>query len=1537
MTTRSWDELEALLGTALDLPAADRVRYLDTACAGRPGLRRELSELVAAHERATVLDRSAAALIEPALLDTPGTATGTAGHYRILERLGEGGMGIVYKARDLRLERTLALKFLPRHLSDDAEAMERLRVEAQAAAALDHPNICTIHEIGEADDGQLFIAMAYYGGETVKSRLTRGPVPTEEAIALTIQAARGLAKAHERGVVHRDIKPANLMVTSDGVLKILDFGIAKLPGVTLTTRGERPGTVAYMSPEQIFSEPLDGRTDVWSLGVVLYEMLTGERPFRGDHHFALMRSILEDAPALVRETRPALPEELDRVLARMLAKRPSERCTAEELVQDLESRGRARGRGDETLDVLGDHPEVLPGGERRRLAIMAATAAAVGHDDELFRRFHALADEIVRKHGGVTSGLVGETVMAFFGMPATHEDDPLRAVRAALELARRAESQPSIGVHIGSAEVKPDPEGREYEVGGPVPRLATRLSRLAPHGGIWVSPDCRRAIGRFVETEAAEPFAIARGDTPVTAYRVLGVGEARTRLEAAEQIGLTAFSGRHQEMVVLRRALGDAASGEGRFVTVIGEAGLGKSRLLLESSREIERMGLALLQGRCEPSEGGTSYLPFVEALRDWLAASDEGAPLTADVVAARLAELGSELVEFVPLYLHLLALQSPEHPVPRHLHGEHFRLAIQEALAAFVTLAARRRPTVLLLEDWHWADEGSHGVLQQVAELVTGFPLLVVVTCRPGRVRTWGNPGHHVTLTLDPLDSGSSGSMLRSILRVDSVPGQVVELIHGRTGGNPFFLEEITQTLLEEGALGTENGQAVLTGTLDPLRLPDTVQGVIRARIDRLDRATREVLRAASVVGREFTRGILERIVDGVRLPHALQVLKAAGVIQQVRVVPEPAYQFKHILTHEAAVASLLEDQRRELHGRVGEAIEAVYRGALDEQLGRLVEHFSRAERWDKAVHYAMRSAERANNLSQFSESLETLERVQSWLLRLPDDAARRTMLIDILFLQERLCETLGLRGRQQRIIDELVSLLEPSSEPDRLAEASLRQGDLSTLLRRFDHAEAALDRALRLRRELGDAIGQRNTLRSQGLLRWHQGRDAEALECIEAALAIDRERGDLEAQVGDLSNLGNVLKGMGRLDRAQATLEEALRLGEEVEKSGGGTPETDLTFKRAYILHNLANVHRELGDDATALEYLGRSRTMTSEKRLPMQLSYHFTSTAHIYLQLGRVEESLALYREAVELTRKAKFVPGLAQALRFLGEVLHGLGRAEEALPPLVEAAGLFAQLHDPATEALLWTGVATLREKRGELEAALAAWSKARTLYGRSEDRTRELEVLEGLARVARGYLPEPSLALGYYAEALDLATRLGDREAMGRTRNAMGIIEWERGRYDEARLQYEAGLGVFREMNDAPGSALMLASLGVTLDAMGRRVEARRCLEEACSIQHASGDQAAEARSLGALAEVLRGLGETKQAIRCGEASLRLRRIIGDRVGQGWALQRLALAHVADGAAERAHDCAVEAAQIAGETGERELAAASRDLPRAIGR
>jgi TolB-like protein/Flp pilus assembly protein TadD len=271
----------------------------------------------------------------------------TISHYVVLDELGSGGMGDVYRAEDTSLKRTVALKFLPRELTLDHEARQRFVQEAQAASALDHPNIGTIYEIDEAD-GKSFIAMACYEGGSLRDRIAHGPLPVGEAVDIALQMARGLAKAHAKGIIHRDIKPANVMLSDDGQVKIVDFGLAKLAGNTLLTHtGTTLGTVSYMSPEQAGGKTVDHRSDIWSIGVVLHEMLAGDRPFKGDYEQAIVYAVLNANPEFVSAARPDTPPALEKIIEKALEKDPSRRYqTCEELVEELELVARGVDAGD---------------------------------------------------------------------------------------------------------------------------------------------------------------------------------------------------------------------------------------------------------------------------------------------------------------------------------------------------------------------------------------------------------------------------------------------------------------------------------------------------------------------------------------------------------------------------------------------------------------------------------------------------------------------------------------------------------------------------------------------------------------------------------------------------------------------------------------------------------------------------------------------------------------------------------------------------------------------------------------------------------------------------------------------------------------------------------------------------------------------------------------------------------------------------------------------------------------------------------------
>ena len=1538
LSAEQWEQVQRVFAAAIDGDRRTLNELLDRECQN-VDVRREVESLLEAHHRAGPMDRLVADLA-PAISEARSSILGwegqSVGHYRVLEALGSGAMGVVYKAHDERLGRNVALKFLPRHLDARPEAKRRFLLEARAAAQLDHPNICAVHEIGETPAGQLFIAMPLYHGETLLARLMRGPLACEDAIAVTLQVASGLRQAHEHGIVHRDVKPSNVMLLCDGTARVLDFGVAKVEDAGITDGDLVPGTIAYMSPEHALGRDLDHRADVWSLGVVLYEMLTGARPFQGASRQALIDAIVSRDPEPTSAWRSDLPAAVDNVLRRALAKRQDERYgSMSALIADLSavaepsgSAVRAVGSWTSPRTPRADEARAIAAGaERRWAAVVVSTLSdysvlierlTSADVETLLAGLRRSAAEIVQRHGGIVNHAIGDEIVSLFGVPVAHEDDDLRAVRAAIELRDQAAAlgaSPPVrmqsGIHVGllvAQRLTDDP--RRYAVSGAPAQMAARLASLAGANQVLVSPECHRLIAPFVDSQPCAPLTLQANGGTVSPFLVIGGSGLQTWLDAAERADLTPYTGRDAELASLLGQVQQAHGGQGRVTIVVGEAGAGKSRLLYELRQRVGQAGVRVLQGRCRPPGRMAPCVPFVEILSDALSLPRRARQdYSADDVIGRARALDATLEPFVPLYLHLLSLESEVVPLPKHLQGEHLRAALPEALAAMVVALARRATTLILLEDWQWADEASREALRRLVEMVDTHALMIVVTSRPEPGALAGVADGASRIQLPPLAGDATAAIMRAALRVDRVSDALSARVHQRTGGNPFFLEQVCRTLVEEGAVTIRDGEAVAASGVEVLRLPDTVQAVIRARLDRLDQDSRDVLRVASVIGREFGQVLLGDVLGpGANPAAALERLKSSGLIQQTTVLPEPTYRFRHVLTQEVAYDSLLERQRRSLHNVVGRAIERGHTNSGSDLAPLLAHHFAHAEAWREAVRYGSRAAERAASLSQFADALTTLERVKGWIAHLSDNDARADQLVDLLLHEERLSETLGLRGRQQQIVEELIDLLAPRGPSSRLAQAYLRQGDVATLLKRFDAAARALSTALRLSRELSEAALECNALRSIGLLDWHQGRHAEALTSARSALAIARESGDELMVASDLVNVGIILKGMGDHLSALNSLEEALAI-----PALGRNPS-----KLVYALHTLANVHRSLGDLDQALVYLLRCDEIARSNLLHIPQSFHLTSLAHVYLQQGRIDDALGTYRTAVELSERACHADGHAQSLRALGEVLLGLGRDTEALPHLQRAAQLFAQLEDRQAEAEIVGRCAAILERRGSAAESADAWQTVASLRRALGDARGELCALEGVARTVRQRAASPEDAVPAFQAALTLAMTLGDRGREVALHNTLGILEWQRERYLEALKHYEAALRLVRAQDDRAHEGLLLNSLGVTLSRLHRHDEARTALEESVALNRERGERLLEAHALAALGEVWRARGRPDAAATCFEQSLALRRTIGDRSGEGWMLLRVAETRAAAPEAQEMAGAAMAIARAIGE-------------------
>ncbi|MCI0602905.1 tetratricopeptide repeat protein [bacterium] len=1471
-------------------------------------------------------------------------------HYRVIERLGGGGMGVVYKAEDLKLERLVALKFLPHEFCQEEKRRKRFVQEAKAASSLDHPNLCTIYEIDQTRDGQMFISMALYEGKTLKEKISSGSLTIPDALDIACQMADGLAIAHEHGIWHRDIKPANVIVTRSGLVKILDFGLAKLTGASQITEAETAvGTISYMSPEQALGKTVDQRADIWSWGLVLHEMVTGKHPFPAENPLQILHSLISSDPVPLSET--SFSPEIGRILQKALAKELDDRYSSiAEANHDLRSvriSGQSltvtalslKGIAEATVPEF-ELPVTPQRAEKKPLTFVTAGIAGYAElleqlqlDDvqRFLNNLQKFTESLAEKYRAVLNEFDPDRIVVLFGIPASQENDFLTAVHFAFDL-QNAVSEISkefcgsceqlvslrAGIHSGLVVMQPSLRGRsKYEITGVPFQIALTLASNAKPNEVVITQESRRLMRQLFLTESRDAILVPGMSKSTIAYAILNEAHSLT------EVFLAPYTGRQKEMTLLQDCWQKATEGRGQFVTLIGEAGVGKSRLFSEFKRNVQG-SIRYLHGRGDPYATAVPYAPFCELVVNALELPENHPSFSADEVIKKIQEIDPRLEDFIPLYLHLLSIQSDRYPFPKHLEGENLRLAILDALSVFV-LVKKHTTVLLLLEDWHCADEASQNAFKQILEMLPEQSILAVACYRPDSSQTWSGVRNLTQIYLEPLESSSSRELMSSLLDAERVSDSLAQLVYDRSGGNPFFVEEICLNLKEEGKVKVEKGTAILSSAPEILRLPETIQALILSRLDRLNRKTKEILQTASVIGREFTRTILQRVAGNEPgLASILTTLKTLGLIQQVNVLPEPAYKFRHALTQEVAYDSLLAHEKKQIHQLVAEAIEDFYKERLEEHLDFLAEHFSRADHWSKAVEYGAKSSEKVRALGQFSEALNILKKAETWLLKLPDNPSRNALKIDLMLREERLCETLGIRDRQEQILQELLNALKNENDQQRQMEVYRRQGELMTLLARFNAAEAALQESLSLSESLNDRSGERNAWRSIGFMRWHQGKNEEAVASNQKALLIDRERGDKEALATDLTNMGSVLRNHGDLQAALACLEEALKLYEQINDP----------VKHAAALHMLGNVHRELGNPEEAMNCIQAAMAVSTRYRLVIMQSFHLTSLANMCWQEGKLEECLDLQKRAVERNRKSHYADGLATSLRMVGETLQGMARQAEALPYLEEAASLFSKLQDFRNEAALLNKIAILYEEQELWDETLNVQQKLKTVHESMGNKKGIVETAEWMAKVCRKKGDSAS-AIQNYREAIQALDVAEDPAVIAALLNSIAILEWKGADYEPALNDYQKALEIFRDLGDEVHSGLIMNSIGLTLKSMRRAQEALTILQEAVVVNRRTGQRKLEGHSLAAIADLQSDGGQIDLAMQHYQEALQIKRETGDAKGEAWMLYHLARLQLLGSVEARSEDYMVEAEKMVADFGDQKLKDAWKELQRAV--
>jgi class 3 adenylate cyclase/tetratricopeptide (TPR) repeat protein len=897
--------------------------------------------------------------------------------------------------------------------------------------------------------------------------------------------------------------------------------------------------------------------------------------------------------------------------------------------------------------------------------------------------------DAVHRFEGTVNQVLGDGIMALFGAPVAHEDHAVRACYAGLamqtamrrygEEVRRShglEMQMRVGLNSGEVVVRTigNDLHMDYSAVGQTTHLAARMEQLATPGSIRLTAATLRLAEGLVQVNTLGRFPVRGLPEPVEVFELVGASAVRRRLQAAAVRGLTRFVGRQQELVALRQALAQAGAGHGQIVAVVGEAGVGKSRLVYEFVHSRHTQGWSVLESAAVSYGKATPYFPVIDLLKRYSHIDDHDDTRTIWAkLTGQIMTLDAALQDVIPALLALLDALPEDSPF-RQLDAAQRRQRTLTALKRVLLRESQVQPLLLVCEDLHWIDTETQALLDSLVESLPTAQILLLVNYRPEYQHGWGSRTYYTQLRLDPLPPMSADEFLNALLGDNPSLAPLKPLLITRTEGNPFFLEESVRTLVETGVLQGERGAYHLGQALQTIQVPATVQAVLAARIDRLPPEEKGLLQTAAVIGHEVPLPLLQAIADMPEevLYRSLAHLQATEFLYETRLFPECEYTFKHALTHEVAYGGLLQERRRALHARIVEALEALAGDRVAEQVELLAHHALRGEVWDKALTYCRQAGEKAMARSAYREAVESFEQAIGALSHLPETRDTRAQAIDLRVALRVALTPLGDSGRTLALLREAEALAEALDDPQRLGRVLRFLARLFHFGGAYDQAIATYQRALVLASASGDTVLHALVNQTLGNVYQIQGDYPRAIDCFEQTMAFlggvhRRERFGLLVfpAVYTPAYLALCNAELGRFTEGRALAEEGLRLAEAVDH-----PPSLMTASWGLGLLALRQ-----GDLHWALPQLERAVTICQDAHLGR--FYELTAAlGAAYTLGGRVADAVPLLTQAMEQTMERVDLQAFCRLS--VGEAQMLAGRLEEAYT-LAERALALARAH------------------------------------------------------------------------------------------------------------------------------------------------------------------------------------------------------------------------------------------------------------------